>query len=117
MRAAHFTFGNDYIGFTLNTNDELDYISFESSYFTELGNDTYFRLSASNFDITELEIDSTLFTADYYFNGKTSVSIAASTDDWHVISAKYFFNHNLAVYSSFSNDYGNTLIIGLTGHF
>ena len=114
---SHSLSGNDYVGFTLDTNEEFDYLSFQSTYFTELGNDTYLRLSASSWDITDFELDRTLFGADYYFNAKTSVSIAASTDDWHEVGAKYFFNDSVAAFASFENNDGDVWEVGFAGHF
>ena len=116
---SHQLTGNDYIGFTLESNDSLDYLALSSTYFKDLGKDQYLRLNVNAEDILDFEVESLNLSADYYFTAKTSVSIALSgyTEDWTAIAAKHYFNQNVAFYAELANDDEDSVTIGLSGHF
>ena len=114
---SHQLAGNDYFGVTLDTDQELNYVGASSTYFTHLGGDNYLRLGLDVSDITEFDLDHSLFYAAYYFNAGTNVSLSATTDDWEHIGVKYFYQDNAAFFVDISNDSDNTMTFGLSGHW
>lgn len=109
----------DYIGFTLATDDNTDYVTLSSKYFTHLGDDRYLT---ANVSFTDFDGDNTWSVgSSYYFTKATSVFATLAEDDLYEIGAQHFFNENIAVYAEFASQDDiietETYTIGLKAQF
>ncbi len=109
----------DYLGFTLATDDNTDYVTLSSKYFTHLGDDQYFT---ANVSFTDTDFGSTwALGSSYYFSKATSVSATLGDDDLYEVGAQHFFNENVALYASFASQDDlvetETYTIGLRAQF
>lgn len=109
----------DYLGFTLATDDNTDYVTLSSKYFTHLGDDKYFT---ANVSFTDTDFGSTwALGSSYYFSKATSVSATLGDDDLYEVGAQHFFNENVALYASFASQdelvETETYTIGLRAQF
>lgn len=91
----------DYIGFTLATDDNTDYVTLSSKYFTHLGDDRYLT---ANVSFTDFDGDNTWSVgSSYYFTKATSVFATLAEDDLYEIGAQHFFNTNVALFASYTS--------------
>lgn len=109
----------DYIGFTLATDDDTDYVTLSSKYFTHLGGDRYLT---ANVSFTDFDGDNTWSVgSSYYFTKATSVFATLAEDDFYEIGAQHFFNTNVALYASYASQddiiESDTYTIGLRAQF
>ncbi len=110
----------DYVGFSVAIDDETDYLSLSSKYFTHLGNDRYLTLQASyeDFDFD----DAWALGASYYFSKATSVSAMFGSEDTVDLGVQHFFNPNVALHfnyteSEFETIDSETVYVGVTAQF
>jgi len=87
--------GNDYLGFSYTTDDNFDNQSISSTYFTHLGDNQYFKATAT-YHNSELN-DFWSAQASYYFNQMTSVAIGYNDDKDVMVGIEHFFNKNYAL--------------------
>jgi hypothetical protein len=111
--------GNDYIGFTAQTDDEFDRYGISSKYFASLGADRFIALGASlkeEFDRSSWAVD-----ADYYFSKMTSVGVSYDKVDNYGLTAKHFFNRSWALEAGFGSNADSSgykvYRLGVTGQF
>ncbi|MBT1062537.1 putative porin [Bowmanella sp. Y26] len=118
---THSLGGVDYVGFSLNVDDEFDVWTASSKYFSALGED---RFIAAELSVTDNDGDTDWgISGDYYFTTMTSVGLSyadeASDDVWG-INAKHYFNTNWAVsaaYASADENDADIYSISLIGQF
>ena len=94
--------GNDYIGFTAQTDDEFDQYGISSKYFASLGDGRFLAVGVSleeNFDRSTWAA-----SADYYFSKMTSAGVYYDKADNYSLNAKHFFNQNWALQASFGSN-------------
>lgn len=104
----------DYLGFTLGTDDETDYTSLSSRYFTSLGGGQYLTV----YGVIEDDHDDNSWQigADYHLTKMTSFGASIGDDSTYGLQARHFFTPNISLafdYQSASDDdvdiYGLTL--------
>lgn len=102
--------GKDYIGASFNTNEDFDFSTLITKYFTALGDDRYLSLSASAVvygdDFGDIE-DTVSLRAEYYISQYTSFSVmlrAKGETDGFNVGASHYFDEN----SSLSLTYSDT---------
>ncbi|MDN3392696.1 putative porin [Pseudoalteromonas sp. APC 3691] len=79
----------DYIGFTVETDDETESWDLSSRYFAHLYDDSYFAVNVDYLDVGDDSVFNVL--ANYYFNKHVAVGIGSNDSDL-VIEGKYFIN-------------------------
>lgn len=112
--------GNDYVGFTVSTDDDFDYQSISSKYFAALGGDRFITLGAEyeRFDGSRDE-----WTAEvgYYFSRMTSVAVNYDRSKSYGVKAKHFFNPNWALAAGYGSNRDTSGLsvwhLGVTGQF
>lgn len=113
--------GSDYIGFTVETDDELEHTAVSSKYLRSLAGDSYLVLQGGMVDYDEG--DSVWNAgAEYYFNKMTSVGFATTEGDENTLDFTHFFDRSIAVnlaYTQADGDYAeaDTIMLGLTAQF
>lgn len=118
---THQLGGADYIGFSVNTDDEFDIWEASTKYFAGLGQD---RFIAAELAVSDDDGDTDWgISADYYFTTMTSVGLSYADEDkddvWG-INAKHYFNTNWAVsaaYASADDNDADIYSISLIGQF
>ena len=81
----------DYIGFTIETDDEIESWDISSRYFAHLTDDNYLALDVSYLNIGEDPTFNVL--ANYYFSKNLALGIGSNDSDL-VLEGKYFFNNS-----------------------
>jgi len=101
--------GKDYIGASFNTNEDFDFSTLVTKYFTALGEDRYLSLSASAVvygdEFSDIE-DTVSLIAEYYINQYTSLSVmvlAKGETDGFNIGASHYFDENSSLRLSYSD--------------
>lgn len=120
-RYTHSLGATDYIGFNVSVDDDFDYFSGSSKYFSALGQDRYV---AAEFNISDNDGSTSWgLGGDYYFNKTTSVGLGYQDldhDDSFAVRARHYFTQNWAVsasYSSLDENDVNIYQISLIGQF
>lgn len=112
--------GNDYIGFTASTDDDFDYHSISSKYFSALGNDRFITVGAE-FERLEGMKNNWEAEVGYYFTRMTSVAVSYDRSKSYGFKAKHFFNHNWALAAGYGSNRDlsglNVWHLGVTGQF
>nr|WP_010130306.1 putative porin [Microbulbifer agarilyticus] len=87
--------GNDYIGFTAEVDDDFDYRSVSSKYFTALSGGQYLTAGLS---LTDTDNSDVFWGGDieFYFNENTSIGAGYAEDESYYFDATHFFNRNVA---------------------
>jgi hypothetical protein len=111
--------GNDYIGFSANTDDEFDQYGISSKYFASLNDDRYI---AAGIALSDNEgTSSWAALADYYFSKMTSVGLSYDKGDNYSLNARHFFTTNWAVEARFASNAETSALktynLGVTGQF
>ncbi|WP_231759006.1 putative porin [Microbulbifer elongatus] len=91
----HQLSGTDYIGFTAEVDDEFDYRSVSSKYFTALAGGQYLTAELALVDVDGAD----LFWGgelEFYFNENTSIGAAYDENESYEFKATHFFNRNVA---------------------
>lgn len=118
-RYNHQLEGNDYIGFTAQTDEEFDEYGVSSKYFAALADGRYIAAGVS----INRTIHSTSWgvMADYYFSSMTSVGFSYDKADFYSLNAKHYFNPNWALQVAYSGNADNSELksynVGVTGQF
>lgn len=86
----------DYIGFSASADEEIDNQEISATYFTQLSDGKYLKLSGEYNDNKTFD-DNWSIKGQYYFNDKTSVYLQQQKNDVHSVGAKYFFTDSLAL--------------------
>ncbi|MCG9769090.1 MULTISPECIES: putative porin [Pseudoalteromonas] len=83
----------DYIGFTVETEDEFDYLNLSARYFMHVGGDSYFTidLEHNRIDTDGFDDNVTNVLANYYFTRNFALGLGSYDSDL-AVEAKYFFN-------------------------
>ena len=91
----HQLSGSDYIGFTAQVDDDFDYRSVSSKYFTALSGGQYLtaELSLIDTDFSDLYWGGAV---EFYFNENTSIGAAYDEAESYRFEATHFFNRNVA---------------------
>ncbi|MCA0893485.1 putative porin [Microbulbifer agarilyticus] len=91
----HQLTGNDYIGFTAEVDDDFDYRSVSSKYFTALSGGQYLTAGLS---LTDTDNSDVFWGGDieFYFNENTSIGAGYAEDESYYFDATHFFNRNVA---------------------
>ncbi|WP_428819583.1 putative porin [Microbulbifer sp. MCCC 1A16149] len=91
----HQLSGSDYIGFTAQVDDDFDYRSVSSKYFTALSGGQYLtaELSLIDTDFSDLYWGGAV---EFYFNENTSIGAAYDEAESYEFNATHFFNRNVA---------------------
>ncbi|MBY6190889.1 putative porin [Microbulbifer agarilyticus] len=102
-RYNHQLTGNDYIGFTAEVDDDFDYRSVSSKYFTALSGGQYLSASLSLIDTD----NSDLYWGggvEFYFNEDTSIGATYDEAESYRFHATHFFNENVAAKASYGSN-------------
>lgn len=93
---------NDWVAFSYNTDDELDFHTLTTRYFNTLDNGGYLVLTA---DVTEVDEGSGDWNvgAEYYWNNYTSVFASVGDDDTYQVGAQHYFNDTWALTASYAD--------------
>ena len=103
----------DYIGFTIETDDDLDNWNTSSRYFNHLGNDRYFSLDVDYQDST----NALSAMANYYFNRNVAIGAGATDSDLQ-LEAKYFINSQYYFTANFTDyDSGDLYTVKFVAQF
>jgi hypothetical protein len=111
--------GNDYIGFSADTNEKFDRYTIRSEYFASLKGGQFI---AANMQLAGSKGYSWWEAgASYYFNKLTSIDISYRKSDDYNLGAKHFLNSTWAVQAGFggnskSSD-SKTYQLGVVGQF
>ena len=91
----HQLSGTDYIGFTAEVDDDFDYRSVSTKYFTALSGGQYLtaQLGLVDTDNSDLYWEGEV---EFYFNENTSIGGGYSEDETYFLDATHFFNRNVA---------------------
>ncbi|WP_226703391.1 putative porin [Microbulbifer elongatus] len=91
----HQLTGTDYIGFTAEVDDDFDYRSVSTKYFTALSGGQYLtaQLSLIDTDFSDLYWQGEL---EFYFNENTSIGGGYAENESYFLDATHFFNRNVA---------------------
>ena len=84
--------GNDYLGFSVRSDDGLDNLSFSSKYFRGLSNGRYLSIDASILDVTGGNFAAV--DASYYWTERTSARAGLRTGGNVALGFKHFFNRS-----------------------
>lgn len=106
---------SDYIGFTIETNDDTDIWNTSSRYFSHLGDDRYFSLDV---DYQGNDANNTLSAmANYYFNRNVAIGAGATDSDLQ-LEAKYFINSQYYLTANFTDyDSGDLYTVKFVAQF
>jgi len=101
--------GNDYLGLSAETDEDLSVTTLVSKYFTALSNDRYIALGLSGViyrDEYAYFDDQVLLSGEYYFSALTSISASVNISDateYYSIGATHYFNDRSSVNIGYSN--------------
>lgn len=105
----------DYIGATLEVDDELDVWSLSSRYFKHLGQEQYLSLDVSHIDTDSDSVTSGL--VNYYFNRHFAVGVG-SVDSDLLLETKWFIDDSYYFRASYQDlDQGELVNISFTAQF
>ncbi|WP_406828608.1 putative porin [Microbulbifer sp. ARAS458-1] len=99
----HQLSGTDYIGFTAEVDDEFDYRSVSSKYFTALAGGQYLTAGLSLTDSDDADVYWG-GNVEFYFNKDTSVGAAYAENETYQFNATHFFNRNVAGKVSYTSN-------------
>ncbi|WP_170309544.1 putative porin [Litorilituus lipolyticus] len=99
---------NDYIGFSYNTDEELDFHALSTKYFKSLENGSYLTVSAAytfdNTDSDSIDVDDYWsIGSSYYFNKNTSISASYNENESYSLAATHFFNDNYSLSAGYAS--------------
>lgn len=95
----------DYLGVSISTDDNFEYKSISSTYFSKVGDNKYLtaRVDYGDYDSYKHWI----LYSSFYFTEKTSVNASYGKGKSYSLGVKHFFNNNFAIgagYYSNTND-------------
>lgn len=109
----------DYIGITVDADSDFNSKSISADYFGQLQSGNYIRLGYRH-DIFEYN-SNTSYSGSYYFSPQTSVSIETDLFALYNVSAKHYFNSNIALVAGITafdvDDTENSYWLGVVGQF
>ncbi len=98
---------SDYIGFSYNTDEELDFHHLSTKYFVSLSEQSYLVLGGSYmYDNTDSRWsdDHWSVSGEYYFNQNSSISAFYGEDDFYSVRASHFFNDHVSMNVSYTSN-------------
>ncbi|MCF6436774.1 putative porin [Pseudoalteromonas sp. MMG022] len=107
---------SDYLGVTLDMQDDLDYWAVSTRHFKKLHGGAFFALDASHSDGDESD-SVTAFMASYYFNTNFAVGAGLNDSDLQ-LEAKYFFSNTYFLRAYYSDsDQGDLVSVAFNAYF
>ncbi|NVJ61374.1 MAG: putative porin [Gammaproteobacteria bacterium] len=92
---------NRYLGFRVETDDEIDTVSLESKYFTPMSGGRFLTVYAQ-LVTSDIDDDDFLIGSDYYFN--TMASVGATVFDGGIgINGSFYFDQNFALSAEYQD--------------
>ncbi len=101
----------DYVGFNYDTDEDFDFHTLSTKYFTKLSSDNYLVLSGSyTYDSRDNE-EGYIFSdlshwhigSSYYFNQHTSVFASYGKHDYYSVGANHFFTNNFSLRAQYNS--------------
>jgi len=104
---THLLNGTDYVGITVETDDEFDYRSVSAKYFVDLQEGNFLTVEGTFESISEAD-DQWNVETNYYFSKATSVFASYNREDAYSFGAQHFFDQNIGLKVGYGNNAGDS---------